>query len=132
MNPGEKRLDRLLRRHPVETGLELIWNPHPEKAGLFKKEEVSSVAIVKNLSLEGALVEVPDDQDHKLREHVTVRLRDIEGQVEIRHCSDGPEGRVLYGVRFLSGDDFKALIERVVGELRGHATELETAWKRRN
>jgi PilZ domain-containing protein len=132
MIPGEKRLDRLLRRHPAEVGLEFVWNPHLEKVGLFKKEETSSIGFIRNLSLEGALVEVPVDQDHEPGDTVLIRFRDTDGRAEIRHRSAGPDGHFLYGVKFVRQPEFNAAIEKAVGELRGNAEKLDIAWKRQN
>ena len=133
MPPGERRLDRLLRRHVTGAGLEIIWNVHLVRVGRFKKhEEVSSSGVIRDLSLEGALVEVPGDQDHEIGECVKIVFRGADGRVEIRHRRAGPEGRILYGVKFFPDVEFINEVKDAVGAMRGHAHELNAAWKRQN
>lgn len=105
-----------------------------ERSGFFKqhREEVSAAAWIRDISLEGALVEVPDSNVHAVGDHVNVRFRGIDGRAMIRHCRQGNDGMLLYGVRFLPVPMFKEAIDAVVGDLRGHSAELSTAWQRQN
>jgi PilZ domain len=130
MRSGAQHLDRLLPRHPGGTGLDFAWNVHEARAGLFKKEETFSRAVIRDLSLDGALVEVPAGEEHEIGDRVDVRFEGMDGHAEIRHRNDGPDGSHIYGVRFIPEDGFGAAVNKAVGELRGRSAELKNAWNR--
>jgi hypothetical protein len=132
MAPGEYHLDRLLPRHDAERGLDLTWNVRQVRTGFRKTEEQSTPATIRNLSLEGALVEVTATEDHEVGTQVDVRFRGIDGRAQIRHRQPGADGEILYGVRFFPESGLGAVVIEAVGQLRGHAEELDSAWNRRN
>jgi hypothetical protein len=127
-------LDRLLPRHDPAINLDLSWNVRVVRTGVFKqhREEVSAAAWIRDISLEGALIEVPDNNVHDIGDYIDVRFRGLDGRAKIRHCRRGDDGMLLYGVRFVPGSMFKEAIDAVVGELRGHSAELSMAWRRQN
>ncbi|MEM7140000.1 MAG: PilZ domain-containing protein [Actinomycetota bacterium] len=131
MNFGAKHIDRLLPRHRAEGDVTLEWNVRMARTGLFKKEERSATAVIRDLSLEGALVEVHDGAAHEPGDEVIVRFDGLEGTATVRHAqADGDT--VLYGVRFTPETEFNAAIDLAVGALRGHSAELSAAWHRQN
>ncbi len=130
MGSAPQHLDRLLPRHESTAGLDLVWNVHETRTGLFKKEETYSRAVILDLSLEGARVEAPAGQKHEVGDRVDVRFQGMEGHAEIRHHHVGPDGSHIYGVRFIPEEGFGAAINQAVGELRGRSAELRTAWNR--
>ena len=134
MGFGTTNIDRLLPRHQSVVSLDLTWDVRHERDGMFKKIEVSDVAVIRDISLEGALVEVKSKLNHTVGEKVAVRFREFDGTAVIRHCRDGEEdgGSAFYGVRFIGDRDFVEMLSTAVGELRGHSAELSRAWLRPN
>ena len=134
MGIDAKHIDRLLPRHDAATQLDLSWNVRVERTGPLKRhrEEISAASWIRDISLEGALVEVADSSVHEIGDRVAVRFRGIDGHAVIRHCRPGDDGMLLYGVRFLPDLELKAALDAAVGDLRGHSAELSMAWKRQN
>ena len=132
MPTGAKHIDRLLPRHTTEGGVELNWNVHLARVGLLKKEEQFRRGVVRDLSLEGALVKVYDADDHEVGDEVPVRFRGLDGTATIRHIQRSDDGEVHFGVHFRPAPEFRAAIDLAVGELRGHGAELSVAWNRQN
>lgn len=129
---GANPIDRLLPRHDTETGLELTWNVRMARKGLFTKEEEFSHATIQDLSLEGALVEVPDSQVHELGTTIAVRFQGTKGRAVVCHSRKGNTGYFLYGIKFLPGREFNAAVGTAVGEMRGRPAELDLAWNQAN
>ncbi|MEZ5167271.1 MAG: PilZ domain-containing protein [Acidimicrobiales bacterium] len=115
MTPGATPVDRLLPRHDTSSGFELAWNIHEERTGFRKSQEVSARGVIRDLSLEGALVEVPESQHHEPGDRVVVRFRGHEARAQIRHRIPGSRGHVMYGVRFIGDHDFNQALIGVVG-----------------
>lgn len=134
MGIDAKHIDRLLPRHESVVNLDLSWHVRTARGGLFKqqREELSTAASIRDISLEGALVEVIDTSAHEVGDRVAVRFRGIDGEAVIRHCRPSVEGKLLYGVQFVRNLPFKDAIDAAVGELRGHSLELSEAWRRQN
>lgn len=132
MELGDNHLDRLLIRHETPTDLALSWNVRVKRQGLLHKEELHDHAVIRDLSLEGALVEVHERQVHEVGQHVAVRFEGLDGEAVIRHCRPGDGDSLLYGVRFLPDPTFTEQLGAAVSELRGHSSELKTAWTRQN
>ena len=134
MGIDAKHIDRLLPRHPSAMNLDLSWDVRTDRRGFFKqhREELSTAASIRDISLEGALVEVIHTIVHDIADKVAVRFRGLDGEAVIRHCRPSSEGKVLYGVRFVRNPLFKDAIDAAVGELRGDKSALSTAWQRRN
>lgn len=132
MTNGANPIDRLLPRHEAAPALELSWNLRMARKRLLGKEEAYSHAMIQDLSLEGALVEVPASQVHELGTRVHLRFRGAEGHAVICHRREGREGYFLYGIRFLPDPAFGSAIISAVGEVRGKRAELDLAWNRPN
>jgi len=132
MGSGTNQIDRLLPRHEAATALQLTWDVREERQGLFKREETSTPALIHDISLEGALIEVESEKLHELGDTVNVRFRGFDGRAVVRHCHPGDNGTVVFGVKFLRDETFKDAIDIAVGELRGHSAELTMAWQRQN
>lgn len=131
---GGHHIDRLLPRHDAALDLEITWDVRTERGGLFRthRDEISDRGVVRDLSLEGARVEVHTDRTHAVGDRVAVRFRGHDGEAEIKHCVSGPDDTTVFGVRFRGSHDFVDAVGSAVGELRGHSAELAMAWRRRN
>ena len=134
MGISANNIDRLLPRHESVTSLDLSWNVRVERSGRFKthSEELSDAATIRDISLEGALIEVGSKHKHAVGERVAVRFRGLDGRAVVKHCRPGDDGTLLYGVRFLPDPIFNNAVNSAVGELRGHSAELNMAWHRPN
>jgi len=132
MGNSANQLDRLLPRHESPGSINVDWHVHMARDGLFKKAEVCTPAVMRDISLEGALVEVDSATRHEVGDRITVRLEGHEGIAVIRHAREGDDSAMLYGVRFLRDEGFNDAIDLTVGKLRGHSAELATAWQRQN
>lgn len=135
MGIAANHIDRLLPRHESADSIDLSWNVRVPRTGLFRTrtgEEISDRATIRDISLEGALIELADSHEHEVGEHIPVRFRGLDGEAVIRHCRPGESDTLLYGVRFLPNPVFNDAVSSAVGELRGHSAELSRAWQRRN
>ncbi|MDW3218592.1 MAG: PilZ domain-containing protein [Acidimicrobiales bacterium] len=132
MPTGARYIDRLLPRHEPPGDLELDWHVHVERVGFLKKEELHHRGVVCDLSLEGALVRVDDADKHQVGDEIAVRFRGLDGTATIRHIQRTEDDEVHFGVRFEPAPAFRDAIDLAVGELRGHSSELSTAWNRAN
>lgn len=91
------------------------------------------MAFVRDMSLTGALLEVPGDDRHDVGDNVRVRLRGVDGTAIVRHRRPAGGDGVLLGVRFLPDPPLDAVLADAVGRLRGRSDhELEVAWQRPN
>jgi hypothetical protein len=135
MGFATNNIDRLLPRHESPESLDLSWNVRVERSGLFKNkgEEISDRATIRDISLEGALIEITDSHHHEPGDEIAVRFRGLDGQAVIKHRrrADGSE-TLLYGVRFRPDAAFNDAIDEAVGEIRGHSSELNRVWQRQN
>lgn len=130
MGPRGLHRDRLLPRHEIESGLKVAWDITNKRTRLFKKTEVSGRAVIRDLSLEGALVDVPDSYVHSIGSSVTVRIGAQEGQLEICRIADGPPGFVTYGTRFVADEELQSSVNQIVADVRSrtipdHLTGLD-------
>ena len=134
MGIGGNQLDRLLPRHDAANSLELSWDVRVERSGRFKRhrEEMSDRATIRDISLEGALIEVADTHVHEIGDRIAVRFRGLDGTAVIRHCRPSDDDMLLYGVRFLPNTAFTDAVDAAVGELRGHSSRAEHGLERRN
>ncbi|MFT7610399.1 MAG: signal transduction histidine kinase [Candidatus Aldehydirespiratoraceae bacterium] len=115
-------MDRLLPRHEMAAGLELPWDITEKRTALLKKTEVSGVAVVQNLSLEGALISVPGSRKHDIGSRVTVRIGGQQGQVEICRYAESPPGWLSYGTRFVGDATFRSSVNQIVAIARSRST----------
>ncbi|MEQ8839362.1 MAG: PilZ domain-containing protein [Acidimicrobiales bacterium] len=131
MVTSANQIDRLLPRHESVINLDLTWDVRMNR-NLWKKEEVSAPATIRDISLEGALVQVESTHEHAVGDRITVRFRGHEGTAVVRHCREGEDNTLLYGVRFVPDPAFVDCLCDAVGEIRGHSAELRRAWQRPN
>lgn len=133
MASGAKHVDRLLPRHVSGKPLTFRWYVPPAKKSFFKKVAPDFTEVdVKDISLEGALIEVDAGHDHPVKTPVRVEFNDAVGDAEIRHSRVEDNGRVLYGLRFVPGSDFSMVVDSIVGEIRGNNSALKLAWNKQN
>ena len=71
---------RLLPRHEMPFDLEIEWNVVKSHRFLGKDTETSVAARVLDLSLDGALIEVPMPTDHRPGEQISIRLSGEDGR----------------------------------------------------
>ena len=125
--------DRLLPRHDVTGELELQWNTGVKKRRFRAPESHVVTAYVRELSLAGALVDAPLPPCLEVGDRLEVRLGGRSAVVEIKHARpSGVANRALYGIEFIDSADITAILNEVVGELRGSKEDLEFAWSRTN
>lgn len=126
----EIRLDRLLPRHQPRDIVQFGWNVVPERRFPKRAEQVTMATIV-DLSLGGALIDVPGPCRHEAGEVVAVRFGGVDGAATVRHCreSDDRPGMTRYGVEWRPGHELAAMIERAVTTIRGREAELRHAWE---
>jgi hypothetical protein len=127
---GTGQLDRLLPRHPLDIGVAIDWNVREERHGFLRREATSDPGRIADLSLEGALIDVPSGPVCAVGDVIVVRIDGVEGRVQVRHREDADEtGGVRYGVRFLDDHELSELVGQMVGLLRDHEGRIAAAWK---
>lgn len=126
IRPG---LRRLLPRHAVPARAVIDWNYLPRRIGRRRERlEPTAQGILVDVSLEGALIEVPSHQVHRVGDRVVVKFAGVRGVVEIRHSRPSDDGYVLYGVRAFGGTDLARTLTRAVDQIRGDRAALREAW----
>lgn len=127
---GTGQLDRLLPRHSLDIGVAIDWNVREERQGLVRRVATSDSARIVDLSLEGALIDVPSGRECAVGDVVVLRIDGVEGRVHIRHREDADEaGGIRYGVRFVGDHELRELVGEMVGLLRDHEGRIAAAWK---
>jgi hypothetical protein len=126
-----KALDRLLPRHevaPMRATLE--WDVRTERSG-FKRHEVADEAVVVDLSLEGALIEVPKSGPERAKgDVVCVRLGGASGEATVRHRRESDDATTwLYGIEWAGGGELRDAVENGVEQIRANATAVRRAWE---
>ncbi len=132
MNAGPSGLDRLLPRHEIPPTVEVEWDVRERRRGIRKTTEACVIGRLRDLSLEGALIEVPSPSEFEPDDSVKIRIRGEEGRAVIRHVRPGSNGdRVLYGVRFEMTPGLLEVVNQEVELRRGVSPgDLKTAWER--
>jgi len=86
---------------------------------------------VLDISLEGALLELPLTSNHELNAMVAIRFQGEEGFALVRHRRESDGGATwLYGVSFVSSTTLQSKINVAVGEVRGSTPKLLEDWER--
>lgn len=112
--------DRLMPRHAVGIELPIDWDVKPRRRVLGRRNG-NVPALIREISLLGALIDAPLPPCREVGERVEIRLRGRSGLVEIRHARPAlTEGRALYGVMFVDTRNLEADIHEIVGYLRTH------------
>lgn len=124
------RLDRLLPRHQPRKLVQFGWNVIPERRFPKQKEHMTMATIV-DISLGGALIDVPAPLLHNVGDTVAIRFGGVDGAALVRHCreSEDRSGTTRYGVEWCPGYELAAMIERAVTTIRGREAELRHAWE---
>lgn len=92
---------------------------------------MSDTGQLLNLSLDGALIEVPVPTGRKPGDRVVIAMGDDRrGTVEIKHARLAKSGdRMLFGVTFIEADALKGIIGELVATARGDRAKLIDAWE---
>ena len=125
--------DRLLPRHETTRGVEIEWNTAVRKRRFRANESDAARAVIREISLAGALIEAPLPPSIDVGDRVEVKLEGHTGLVVVRHAdTTGVEGRALYGVEFIDCAELTERIHQLVGDLRGNREDLDVSWSRSN
>ncbi len=130
MGHDRSGLDRLLPRHPINVDVPIAWDIRRVRRLVGRSREVSDAARLLNLSLEGALIEVPLPSGRAPGDRVAIAMgNDRRGWVEIRHARVAKSGdRMLYGVRFVDSTALTGTVIHLVATARGTNKELLELW----
>ncbi len=131
MTSGHDGIDRLLPRHELPFDLEIEWDV-TQARGLFGKSSENAVeARLRDISLDGALIEVPMPSHNELGDRVSIRFRGEAGTVKIRHRRPTTtENRMLYGVQINMTPGLREVIIDVVDQIQGTDRQLQEQWER--
>jgi len=123
-------VDRLMPRHPVGLELPIDWDVRVRRK-LFQSSEHAVPALIREISLLGALVDAPMPPSREVGERVQIRMQGRTGVVEIRHARPAyTQGRALYGVMFVDTRELEDLIADIVGYLRAQEDDnVDGAWE---
>ena len=124
-------LDRLLPRHELPYDLEIRWNIVQRRRFLRRRVEESASGHIRDLSLDGALIEVPLPSDVEIGSSVVIEFRSERGVVVVRDRRTTAGGNaVLYGVQIATNHRLQKTISDVVGQIQGRCEHLQQAWER--
>lgn len=129
MTTDSAGLDRLMPRHSLPAALTIGWNTAPRRNRIGRLVDESSEAVIRDLSLTGALIEVDNPATTATGDTVEIRLGERTGTVTVRRVvpADDEHGE-LYGVTFKHTDDLKPQFDILIGHLRGDDDRLRQAW----
>ncbi len=130
MDRDRSGLDRLLKRHPLGVDVPIRWDVHTVHRLIGKDHEEFVGARIIDISMEGALIEVPMPTDKVVGDRVLIEFdTDQRGVVGIRHSRVALSGdRMLFGVRFeFTGSAFPALCE-LVDRVSGRSPQMLHIW----
>lgn len=131
MSQDHSGLGRLLPRHPVNLDAPIRWDLHQVRRLIGRSRETSKPGRLLNLSLEGALIEVPLPTERHPGDRLVISMGDDRrGAVEIRHSRLAKSGdRMLYGVTFVEASALTGIISELVATARGDRAKLANAWE---
>ncbi|MGI9601093.1 MAG: hypothetical protein ACR2QE_04355 [Acidimicrobiales bacterium] len=123
--------DRLMPRHEVGIELPIDWDTGAKRRFLGRAPGPVP-ALIREISLLGALVDAPLPPCREVGDRVEIRMQGRTGLVEIRHARPAySEGRALYGVMFADTRDLDDLIHEIVGYLRTQEDrDVDLAWQK--
>ncbi len=124
-------LDRLLPRHEMPFDFEIEWDVQLRRSG-FRREMQGVGARIRELSLTGALIEVPMPSCHERGDRVMIRVEGESSHAVIRHSRESTLGnRMLYGVHLEPSPGLTQFINKLMEGMRGPGVqELRTNWER--
>ena len=130
MDP-DAHLDRLLPRHaldgqPVQIGWAVRRARKP-----FRRTDSMEMGTIVNLSLDGALIEVPASCRHRVDDTVALRFGGIDGRAIVRHVQhdEDDDTVVRYGIRWSDAAELRAVVEKAVAAVRGRNADLRRRWE---
>jgi len=131
MSHDHSGLGRLLPRHPVNLDAPIRWDIRQTRRLIGRSREVSESGRLLNLSLEGALIEVPLPNSRTTGDQLVIAMGDDRrGKVEIKHSRLAKSGdRMLFGVVFIEAAALVGTISELVATARGDRAKLENAWE---
>jgi len=128
--PTYSRIDRLLPRHQLPARAQFRWNVVAERRFPPRAAQFVMATII-DLSLDGALIEVPASSRHEVGERVALRFGGVDGQATVRHrqAVDPERGTVRYGIQWEFLPELAGTVEQAVATVRGDDAELRAAWE---
>jgi hypothetical protein len=130
MTIDESGLDRLMPRHALPAALTIGWNTKPRRSLLARISDTSTDGVIRDLSLNGALIEVDQPSGTKVRDIVEIALGTLTGTVQVRRIVEpNDEHNTFYGVSFVETQALKDQFEILIGHLRGDDDRLRDAWQ---
>jgi len=131
MSHDHSGLGRLLPRHPVDLDAPVRWDVRQTRRLMGRSRELSESGRLLNLSLEGALIEVPLPTERIAGDRLVIAMGDDRrGKVEIRHSHLAKSGdRMLFGVTFIEAAALTGIITDLVTAARGGRSKLMDAWE---
>ena len=130
MDP-DAQLDRLLPRHPLgDQRVQIGWDVRPPRK-LLRRAERMHMGTIVDLSLDGALIEVPASCRHRVDDIITLRFGGVDGRAIIRHVQHDDEDDEIarYGIRWSEATEIRTVVEKAVAVVRGRNAELRGRWE---
>lgn len=122
MSLPRSHANRLLPRYPIGTNLELLWDVSSKRRNIGRRPRPPARARVRDLSLEGALVELPEHPSRQRGERLVVGFGGGLCLVEVVHRDAGREAADLCGIRFLRPDQaFGEAVSQIVALARSRS-----------
>ena len=124
------KFDRLLPRRELTTRVQIAWDVKPPRRFSRRGEEFVMATII-DLSLDGALLEVPDSSDHEVNDIVSLRFGGVDGRALVRHRRNDASGAgmIRYGIQWVGLPELRAVVERAVAAIRDENDELRPLWE---
>ena len=121
--------NRLLPRHSLEEQRPRIGWDVKSANPLRRRRTPDKEAVLLDLSLGGALVEVSAPDTHSVDDVITVRLGGVDDHVTIRHRQESGD-TVLYGVQWSGSYEMAQVVTRAVEMTVGDTDHrLQTRWE---
>lgn len=121
--------NRLLPRHSLSEQRPRIGWDVKSANPLRRRRTPDKEAVLLDLSLGGALVEVSAPDTHSVNDVITVRLGGVDDHVTIRHRQESGD-TVLYGVQWSGSYEMARVVTRAVEMTVGDTDHrLQTRWE---
>lgn len=123
---SDPHIDRLMPRHSLaDHRVQIGWDIR--SVGKLRRRETMEMGTIVDLSLDGALIEVPESSQHDTEQVVVLRFGGIDGRAVIRHRQDG-DGIIRYGIQWIEAE-LREVVEKAVAAVRGRNSELRSRWE---
>lgn len=124
---GRNPFKRIVDRYEIPGTYFIEWDVQPDR--LFRKGKRSS-SVLKDISIEGALIEANESGDPKdIGAVVTIVISGVVGKARVRHRTHGPTGNCLYGVQLKGGPKFMGILNDLVASRRQDNDKLKLMWE---